>query len=403
MAPGFNTQATGTLTFTPGQRSKTISVALVADTEPQPDRVFLVVLEPSLNMGGAVLPPATATAAITILANDQAGGVFDLLPALPIPAVPEATPERNASYVLARDLGGAFALVDAHWAVDAACRADVAEPDGIVTFLPGERRHTFYVVVRDDPEPELARTCTVSLTQLVTRSVGQGVGELAPMPTAVQLVIPENDDARGRFALTNAPALQRMTEGSDYTLALARQAGAFGSVRLSWELVAADPGWSSLPEPEFWSLLAPNATTALVGAASLLAPQVSLFARVQFDADATGFIVRQWATDNSLLAALELRAADQLLVFEYRTAANQLAQALFVLPSAPAQPLVSRTPPNSRSGPTAPGWPPNRFNPWPLPRSRLPPPTWPSSGAAPCTKFASTRAMPWLRASPRSY
>ena len=53
--------ASGTLTFNPGQTSKTVTIALVGDTLPEPDETFLLSLT---NPSGAILLDAEGTGTI---------------------------------------------------------------------------------------------------------------------------------------------------------------------------------------------------------------------------------------------------------------------------------------------------------------------------------------------------
>jgi hypothetical protein len=61
-APGDYAQASGTLTFAPGERSKTVSVGVVADLAIEPDETFSLTLSRPV---GATLAVATATGRIT--------------------------------------------------------------------------------------------------------------------------------------------------------------------------------------------------------------------------------------------------------------------------------------------------------------------------------------------------
>jgi uncharacterized repeat protein (TIGR01451 family) len=68
-APGDYTAASGTLTFSPGDTSKTVTVAVVGDTVPEPDETFTVGLS---TPSGATIADGSGLG--TIVDDDQLGG-----------------------------------------------------------------------------------------------------------------------------------------------------------------------------------------------------------------------------------------------------------------------------------------------------------------------------------------
>ncbi|HYE50843.1 MAG TPA: Calx-beta domain-containing protein [Azospirillaceae bacterium] len=148
--------ATGTVTFQPGQTSRTIDVALLGDTVPEADEGFTLVL--SAPQGATLGKDAAAT---VVIKDDD-------LPTLAItPAVTVKEGEAGAA-VLTVTLDKASTLpvtVDyAATAGDAEAGKDFLAASGTVTFLPGETSRTVSVSLLDDKQIEPDEGFTVVLT-----------------------------------------------------------------------------------------------------------------------------------------------------------------------------------------------------------------------------------------------
>ncbi len=123
--PGSDfTAATGTLTFTPGQTSKTISVAIINDTEAESNENITVVLS---NAVGATIAKSKAT--VTIIDNDSGsftpppsgggggggGGTTTPPPTLPVTTPPVTPPATTKTTSISRTLAATLtsAKIDA--------------------------------------------------------------------------------------------------------------------------------------------------------------------------------------------------------------------------------------------------------------------------------------------------
>ncbi len=203
------TAISGTLTFAPGETSKTITVAITGDTKFEPDETF------SVNLSGAAHATiATGTGTGTIQNDD-----FNQPPVLSgVPAsvsIPELIPytftatatDPNPGETLTFSLQGTVPM-----------GAGIDASSGVFTWTPGEAQgpgsYTFKVRVTDNGSPSLfdEKTITLNVTEVNLPPVLSGVPASALVPvqtsytftaTAVDPDLPANTLA---FSLVGAPA-----------------------------------------------------------------------------------------------------------------------------------------------------------------------------------------------------
>jgi len=173
----------GTLTFAPGQTTKTVAVPVTGDTTLEDDETFTVVLS-----GAAGATIARGTGVGTIL-NDDAPPV----PTLSIGDV--ARPEGDSgtsvfTFTVTLSAASRSTVTVAYATADGTATAgsDYEARSGTLTFAPGETRQTIGVVVDGDKTPEPTEAFVVSLSRAtgatIARATGRGtIG---------------NDDDRGR-------------------------------------------------------------------------------------------------------------------------------------------------------------------------------------------------------------
>lgn len=237
LAPGY-LPVQGALVFADGERTKTITITLVPDDVPQPDLHFEVRLSQSVQPGDSVIPEATATATVTVLANDDAGGVFGFEAG----SLSAATEEVATSVLLNVSRSrGAFAEVSVEWSLDRGCSADFVADRGVLDFGQGVAQQVLSLAVVDDSIPELQETCTVSLTQVSTSSLGLGTGRIAAAADTATVVIAPSDDPRGVFTLRNHSLgiianEDAQAPGNAFTITLERLGGTFGEVSVAWNV-----------------------------------------------------------------------------------------------------------------------------------------------------------------------
>ena len=170
-APGdYTAQPGATVTFSPGQTSKQVSVPIVNDTTPEQTEQFSVSL--SDPTGGATLGDATAGG--TIQDND--------LPQLAVSdaAVSEGNSgTRNAAFTvslsvpISRTVTVNFATADG----TALSASDYNTSTGTLTFAPGETSKTVNVVVNGDTAAEGDETFTLGLSSAANATISDATGD----------------------------------------------------------------------------------------------------------------------------------------------------------------------------------------------------------------------------------
>jgi parallel beta-helix repeat protein len=166
-APSDYTAASGTVTFTPGQTTRTVVVSVVAETVLEPDETFTVALS----------SPAGAT-----IADGQATGTIqnDDLPTL---AIDDASVvEGNAgttsasfsvrlSTAVAQSVTVAFATANG----TATAPMDYTAASGVVTFPPGATARTVVVSVVGDAAVEGDESFAVALSSPAGATIADGL------------------------------------------------------------------------------------------------------------------------------------------------------------------------------------------------------------------------------------
>ncbi len=216
--PSDYTAVNGTLTFFPGQTTRTISVPVNGDTLPEPDETFTVNL----------MNPANAT-----ITNGQGIGtiVNDDIGTLQLSIGNQAVTEGNSGSSLAVftvTLSGASAQsvsVDYGTANGSATNpSDYTAVNGTLVFLPGQTSKTISVPVNGDTTPEGNETFVVNLTNPVNATilVGQGTGTI------------NDDDATSIFQFSAATASVSENAGSA-TVTVTRTGDTAGAASVKFE------------------------------------------------------------------------------------------------------------------------------------------------------------------------
>jgi hypothetical protein len=162
----------GTLTFTAGQTSKTVSVAVNGDTADEPDEAFYLNLSNSTN---ATIATGQATATI----------VDDDLPAVSMSINDVSVTEGNSgttNAVLTVTLSGAAGqTVTANYATangTATAGSDYVAQSGNLTFTAGQTSKTIAIVVNGDTSVEPNETFVVNLTNPAGATLADGQGQV---------------------------------------------------------------------------------------------------------------------------------------------------------------------------------------------------------------------------------
>jgi hypothetical protein len=165
------TSTSGTLTFTPGQTSRTVSVAVVGDLSYEANETF------TLNLSGAVNATLANSAATGTIVND------DAMPTLSV--VDTSVFEGNAGTLSAPCLVTLSApsgqTITVNWSTSnntAIAGADYNAASGVLTFAPGQTAQTFYVPVIGDTTPEPTKNLFINLSSPTNATLARPQGTL---------------------------------------------------------------------------------------------------------------------------------------------------------------------------------------------------------------------------------
>jgi hypothetical protein len=156
--------AGGTITFAPGETSKTVTVSVTGDTTAEADETFTVNLS---NAAGATLGTPTATGTI---ANDD----------LPVASVSNTSATEGNSgttaltFTVTLDQPAPFPVTVGYATADGTATAgsDYTAASGTVTFAPGQTSKTVTVNVTGDTAAELDEALTLTLSGPTNATLG---------------------------------------------------------------------------------------------------------------------------------------------------------------------------------------------------------------------------------------
>ncbi|WP_281291209.1 Calx-beta domain-containing protein, partial [Hyella patelloides] len=197
----------GTLTFAPGETSKTIAVPILGDTLDEIEEAFVLELS---NPSNAEI--ATSMATGTIIDNDVASKI-----SIDSPTVSEVEDSSAvATFTVSLDTPSGQTITVDYGTVDgtAVAGADYIAVSGTVTFNPGDTVKTIIVPLLQDDLDELAETFTVNLSNpsKATIEVNPGTSTIVdndnpPEVTINDVTVTETDggttNARFTVSLSN--------------------------------------------------------------------------------------------------------------------------------------------------------------------------------------------------------
>jgi hypothetical protein len=225
--PGdFTVPPPGTLTFTPGQQSKTLAITTTANNVVDGSRtVNLLLSAPAIvtaPTGVSVLLGATAATTLTITDNDVAGTVRFGAASY---TVAEAT--ANASITVQRSGGAAASVVVQLLTSDGTAEAgrDYTSRNVSITFNAGETTKTLLVPITNTPLVDGSRTFTVAITGATPPSTVVG------NPSVTTVTITDNDVAGSlQFSLAGYSITEPAAVTATATIVVTRTGGAAGGV-----------------------------------------------------------------------------------------------------------------------------------------------------------------------------
>ena len=180
--PGDYISTTGTLTWLPGQRTKTVMVKVRGDALNEVDETLLV------NLSSAVNATIADEQGVVTITND------DPLPALSIDDVSVvegaagATPSVTLTVSLSAPSGQTVTVNYATANGTATAPSDYASRTGTLTWPPGQRTKTVVVKARGDALSEIDEAFFVNLSNVANATIadGQGIATITdddPLPT----------------------------------------------------------------------------------------------------------------------------------------------------------------------------------------------------------------------------
>ena len=237
------TSTSGTLTFSAGQRTATIEVPVIDDSDEEQDETFTVRLA---NPGGATIEDDEGIG--TIRDDDGTSPPPPPPPPLPALTIGDATVDEGGGpaefTVTASAESSGTMTVDYETADDSATAGDdYTSTSGTLTFSAGQRTATIEVTVIDDSDEERDETFTVSLTNPAGATIedDEGIGTIRdddgtspppPPPLPVLTIgdatvdegggpavftVTASAESSGTMTVDYATADDSATAGDDYT------------------------------------------------------------------------------------------------------------------------------------------------------------------------------------------
>jgi endo-1,4-beta-D-glucanase Y len=198
----------GTITFAPGEKTKSVTVGVIGDTTVEADETFTVKLS---SASGATISRATATGTIR---NDDTAPVLPSLSIADASKAEGSTGNANLAFTvtLSKALTTPLTVGYATSNVTAAAGSDYTAATGTVTFAAGETAKTVNVAVIGDTtaEPTETFTLTLSAPSGATLSRATATGTIVDDDTVAGSAVPFGSHLRpyatGTLALTGSQA-----------------------------------------------------------------------------------------------------------------------------------------------------------------------------------------------------
>lgn len=201
----------GTLTFSPGQTSRTVVVPLVTDTLAEPDETFLVTLG---SPTGAIILDGEAIG--TIQNDDTTLRISDAVVTEGDDGLPAATFVVTLSAAVNFEVQAAYATAS----VSAAAGSDFIAAGGTIVFAPGQTSQSITVTTIGDRRDEADETFNVNLSAPVNAQLadGQGVGTILDDDALPVVTIQAASLAEGNAGTKNLNLNVLLSEASGRTV-----------------------------------------------------------------------------------------------------------------------------------------------------------------------------------------
>ncbi|TXT36917.1 MAG: Calx-beta domain-containing protein, partial [Planctomycetota bacterium] len=196
-AGGDFTSAYGTLTFAPGETSKTIAVQVLGDLLDELNETFVVNLSGAT---GAILADNRGIG--TILDNDPT-------PTLSINDVTVTEGQPSAMFTVTLSAASSRAVTVRYFTVNGTAFQDFTQASGSLTFAPGETAKAVTIIVREDGLDEPDENFFVLLSTATNANIGDGNGtatiidnDLAPSLSIRDLTVTEGNSGTKNATFT---------------------------------------------------------------------------------------------------------------------------------------------------------------------------------------------------------
>ena len=233
---------TGTVSFDEGQSTATVTLTGIDE-----DGTAIAEVARSVGIrlfdptGGALVDGSDGAAEITLTANDDPHGAFQVFPLGQ--EFDEPLVDSAVSMVLQR-VGGSIGSVDVAWETQsgtAVAGEDFIGASGVETFADGETIKTIRITLLADDLAELSEEFTLAITDVTVASADSGAPfaegttspRVNPESGSITVAITANDVPGGLFYLTQ-PNPATVAEGESLIFYVIRGAGAFGSATVTW-------------------------------------------------------------------------------------------------------------------------------------------------------------------------
>ncbi|NXO67952.1 GPR98 protein, partial [Phainopepla nitens] len=219
----------GSVVFLSGQSDTTINITIKADDIPEMNETVLLTLD-RVSVENQILKYGFTTCEITILENDDPGGVFEFSPSSRGPYNIKEGDSVELQIVRSR---GSLVRQFLRYTVEPRDNNEFYGSTGILEFKPGEREIIITLLTRMDGIPELDEAYAVVLSGYSEMS-----GKLGNA-TRVNITILKNDDPHGviQFLPDELSVTIKESKGEIiYTASyrLVRNQGNYGNVSVSW-------------------------------------------------------------------------------------------------------------------------------------------------------------------------
>ncbi len=180
------TAASGTLTFNPGQTSRTLPVSVLGDLMDEENETFLVTLSNPKNAALGIKsqgigtiedndpPPVVNINSVTVTEGDTASQIMQFTVSLSVPSGKTVT----VNYATANQT--------------AVAGQDYMSRSGSLIFSPGQTSRTISITILGDLLPETTETFAVNLSQPVNATLGvsKGIGTILDNDAVTTLYLP---------------------------------------------------------------------------------------------------------------------------------------------------------------------------------------------------------------------